>query len=82
MAPQILADAGFTDVDAQLEQLAVNARCTPQRIFANERWRALRSATDGDENRGYWWSRRRYRPMTSGNSKPFANVARNAFGDR
>ena len=36
MAPQILADAGFTDVDAQLEQLAVNARCTPQRIFATQ----------------------------------------------
>ena len=36
MAPQILADAGFTDVDAQLEQLAVNARCSPQRIFATQ----------------------------------------------
>jgi hypothetical protein len=27
MAHQILSDAGFADVDAQLKQLAVNARC-------------------------------------------------------
>ncbi len=36
MAHQILADAGFTDVDAQLEQLAVNARCSPQRTVATQ----------------------------------------------
>ena len=36
MAHQIFADAGFTDVDAQLEQLAVNARCSPQRVFATQ----------------------------------------------
>ena len=36
MAHQILADAGFTDVDAQLEQLALNARCSPQWIFATQ----------------------------------------------
>ena len=36
MAHQILADAGFADVDAQLEQLAVNARCSPQRILTTQ----------------------------------------------
>ena len=36
MAHQILADAGFADVDAQLEQLAVNARCSPQPILATQ----------------------------------------------
>ena len=34
MAHQILADAGFADVDAELEQLAVNTRCSPKRILA------------------------------------------------
>ena len=36
MAHQILADAGFADVDAELEQFAVNARCSPQWILATQ----------------------------------------------
>ena len=36
MAPHILADAGFADIDAKLEEFAVNARCAPQRILATQ----------------------------------------------
>jgi hypothetical protein len=40
MTHQILADAGFADVDTEFEQFAVNTRCSPQWIlstqFANE----------------------------------------------
>jgi hypothetical protein len=36
MAHHILADAGFADIDARLEEFAVNARCAPQRILATQ----------------------------------------------
>ncbi len=36
MAHQILAYAGLANINAKLEQLAVNARCSPQRILATE----------------------------------------------
>src|SRR5262249_252968 len=29
----VLRDAGLTDVEAELEQLAMNARCSPQGVF-------------------------------------------------
>src|SRR5262245_23576577 len=34
MAHEILADAGFANIDAELEQFTVNARCSPKRILA------------------------------------------------
>ena len=34
MTGHVLADTGLADVDAQLEQLTVNAGCTPTRILA------------------------------------------------
>jgi len=33
-ACNVLAHARFADIDAQLEQFTVNARCTPERIVA------------------------------------------------
>jgi hypothetical protein len=36
MAHQILADAGFAHIDAELEQFPVNARCSPKRILATQ----------------------------------------------
>ena len=35
MADQILADTGLTDIDAEFEQFAVNARRSPGRILGN-----------------------------------------------
>src|SRR6516225_2962639 len=34
MTRHVLADAGLTDVNTELEKLAVNARCTPKRVLA------------------------------------------------
>ena len=36
MAHEILVDAGLTDIDAEFEQLAVNTRRSPKRIFATQ----------------------------------------------
>src|SRR4051794_18598116 len=46
---QILADAGLPDVDAELQQFAVNARRSPTRIF---------SAQAADEVADFAWDRR------------------------
>ena len=34
MAHEILADAGFANINAELEQFTVKARCSPKRILA------------------------------------------------
>jgi hypothetical protein len=34
MSDHVLGDGGFGDFDAQFQQLAVNARCTPARVVA------------------------------------------------
>ena len=36
MADHVLADAGLADVDAELPELAVNMRRSPERIFTTE----------------------------------------------
>jgi len=36
MAHEILADTGFANIDAELEQFTVNARCAPKRILATQ----------------------------------------------
>ena len=36
MAHEILADAGFANINAELEQFTVKARCSPKRILATQ----------------------------------------------
>ena len=36
MAHEILADAGFANIHAELEQFTVKARCSPKRILATQ----------------------------------------------